>query len=69
VIGIISRGGWGRGPHNRRWCNFYIGGILLVHLLFFFIGVAEDNDLFIVGWPNDVVVEVTEESFDEFLIL
>jgi hypothetical protein len=36
--------------------------------LFFFIGVAEDDDLAITGRPKDVTVEVAKESSGELLI-
>jgi hypothetical protein len=68
LISGIDRGGWGRGPHNRRWHSFGVGGILLVQLLFFFIRVTEDDDLAITERDKDVTVEVTEESFGELLI-
>jgi hypothetical protein len=60
-IGVGGDGGsgWSRGPHSRRWCNISIGGSLLTHLLFF-IGVAEDDDLAVVGCPEKVAVEITE---------
>jgi hypothetical protein len=67
VIGVIGGGGWGRGLHIRRWHSFGVGGILLAHL-FFFIRVAEDDDLVIARWPKDTTVEVTEESPGELLI-
>jgi hypothetical protein len=71
LIGIISiggGGGWDRELHNRRWHGFDIGGILLVHLFLFFIGVAEDDDFVIIGQPEGPMVEVTEESLSEFCI-
>jgi hypothetical protein len=70
LIGVIDvvGGDWGWGPQSRRWRSFGVGGILLAQLFFFFIGVVEDDNLTVVGWPKDVAVEVTEESFDEFLI-
>jgi hypothetical protein len=36
--------------------------------LFFFIGVAEDDDLAIAERPKDVTVEVAKESSSELLI-
>jgi hypothetical protein len=59
VIDVTSGGGWGRRLHNRRWCSFGIGDILLAHL-FFFIIVAEDDDLAIAGRPKDPALEVTK---------
>jgi hypothetical protein len=52
VIGVVGGGGWGRGPYSRRWHSFGVDGLLLVHLLFFFIGVGEDDDLIIAGQPR-----------------
>jgi hypothetical protein len=34
----------------------------------FFIRVVEDDDLVIIGWPEDTTVEVTEESPGKLLI-
>jgi hypothetical protein len=68
VIGVVDGGSWGQGPHSRGWYSFSVSDILLVHLLFFFIGVAEDDDLAVVGQPKDITVEVAEESFGELLI-
>jgi hypothetical protein len=67
-IGIGDRGSWSRGPCNRRWHNFGIDGILLVHF-FFVVRVAEDDDVAIVGWPEDVTVEVAKRSPGELLIM
>jgi hypothetical protein len=53
---MINEGGWGQGPHSRRWHSFNVSGILLVYLLFFFIRVDENDDL---RWPKDVAVDVT----------
>jgi hypothetical protein len=50
AIGVVDGGGWDRGPCSRRWRNFGISGLLLVHLLFF-IGVIEDDDLAVAGRP------------------
>jgi hypothetical protein len=60
-IGVDGEGGsdWSRGPHSRRWHNISVGGSLLTHLLFF-IGVAEDDDLAVIGCPEKVAVEITE---------
>jgi hypothetical protein len=66
-IGIDGGRGWCRGPHSRRWCSFDIGGILLAHF-FFFMRVAEDDDVAIAGRPEDVAVEVTKKSSAELLI-
>jgi hypothetical protein len=41
--------------------------MLLTHL-FFFIGVAEDDDLVIIGQPEDTVIEVTKKLPSELLI-
>jgi hypothetical protein len=38
-----------------------------VHLLFF-IGVIEDDDLVVVGWPKDVAVEIVKKPSGERLI-
>jgi hypothetical protein len=67
-IGVSDRGGWGRGLHSRRWLNFGIGGVLLTHL-HFFIGVTEYDDLAVVGWPKNTMVEVAKEPPGEILIL
>jgi hypothetical protein len=56
------------GLHIRRWCSFDISDILLTHLLFF-IRVVEDDDIAVIRWPKKIVVEVTEESLGELLIL
>jgi hypothetical protein len=46
-----------------------VGGGLLTHLLlFFFIGVAEDDDLAVVRQPKDITVDVAKESSGELLI-
>jgi hypothetical protein len=37
--------------------------------LFFFIGVTEDDDFTIIGWPMDVTIEVAKELFGELFIL
>jgi hypothetical protein len=50
AIGIVGEGSWGQGPCSRRWRSFGVGGLLLAHLLFY-IGVAEDDDLAIIGRP------------------
>jgi hypothetical protein len=68
IIGVGSRGDWGRGHYSRKWCSFGVGGILLVHLLFFLIRVAEDDDLAIAGWPKELAVEVAKEPFGELRI-
>jgi hypothetical protein len=39
-----------------------------VHLLFFLIRVAEDDDLAIAGWPKELAVEVAKEPFGELRI-
>jgi hypothetical protein len=62
IIGVGGRGGWGRGLHNRRWRSFSGDDVLLVHLLFFFVGVAEDDDLAVIERLKEPVVEVAEES-------
>jgi hypothetical protein len=67
-IDIASRGGWGLGPHRKRWHCFGVNGILLAHLFFFFIGVFEADDIAITGWPEDVMVEVTKKFPGELLI-
>jgi hypothetical protein len=67
---IIDIGGgddWGQRVHIRRWSSFGVGGILLVHLLFF-IRVDEDYDVVVVGWPKKPTVEVAEESPGKLLI-
>jgi hypothetical protein len=38
------------------------------HALLFFIGVVEDDHLAIIGRPEDVVVEVTEQLSGEVLV-
>jgi hypothetical protein len=65
---IVSRGGWGRRPCSRRWRSFGIGGLLLTHLLLFFIRVAEDDDLAVAGRPLEVMVEVTKKPSSKLLI-
>jgi hypothetical protein len=39
------------------------------YLLFFFVGVAEDDDFVIVGRPKNVAIEVTEELFGKLIIM
>jgi hypothetical protein len=68
IISIGGGGGWGRGLYNRKWCGFGIGGTLLTHLLFFLIGVTEDDNLVIIGRAKEPVIEVTKESFGELYI-
>jgi hypothetical protein len=51
-IGINNGGGWSWGHYIRRWCNISIDGGLLTHLIFFFIGVTEDDDLPSLGGPR-----------------
>jgi hypothetical protein len=41
----------------------------MLYLLFFFIGVTEDDDLAIDGQPKEPTVEVTEESLGKLCIL
>jgi hypothetical protein len=66
-IGVNGGGGWDQGPRSRRWRSFGVGHILLVHL-FFFIGVAEDDDVAVPGPPEDVAVEVAKKFPGELLI-
>jgi hypothetical protein len=37
--------------------------------LFFFIRIPEDDDLAIIGRPEDIAVEVTKKFLGELLIL
>jgi hypothetical protein len=67
VIGVIGRGGWGRGLHSGRWSSFSVGGILLTHHLFF-IEVTEDDDLAVVRRPEDTAAEIAKKSHRELLI-
>jgi hypothetical protein len=64
---IIGGGGSGR-DYIRSSRNIGAGSLLLAHLLFFFIGVAENDDLVIVGRPKDVTVEVAKKSSGKLLI-
>jgi hypothetical protein len=66
-IGVGDRGGCGRDLCSRRRRSFGVDGILLVNL-FFLIGVTEDDDLAIIGWPEDIAVEVIKKLFGELLI-
>jgi hypothetical protein len=68
IIGVDGGGGWGRRLHRRRWHDFVIGGILLMHLLFFLIGVTEDQDLAIAERLEEFAVEVTKKLFGELHI-
>jgi hypothetical protein len=43
--------------------------LLLMRLLLFFIGVAEDDDLGVVGWPQEIVVELAEEALGELEVM
>jgi hypothetical protein len=38
-------------------------------LLFFFIRVAEDDDLAIVGWPQEIAIELTEETLGKLKVI
>jgi hypothetical protein len=67
IISIGGGGGWGWGLHSRRWRSFNIDNVIHAHLLLF-IGVTEDDDFAVIGQPKELTVEVTKESFDEFLI-
>jgi hypothetical protein len=42
--------------------------VILVHLIFFLIGVTEDDDVAIIGWPKKSTVEVTEELSNDLLV-
>jgi hypothetical protein len=64
----VSGGDWGRIDCSSSSRIFGVGSLLLVHLLFFFIEITEDDDLTVAGRPKDVVVEVTKKSSNEFLI-
>jgi hypothetical protein len=48
-------------------CNI-ISVVILVHLIFFLIGVTEDDDVAIIGWPKKSTVEVTEELSNDLLV-
>jgi hypothetical protein len=67
IIGV-ARGGWGMVDCNKSSRISGVGSLLLVYLLFFFIGVAQDDDLTVARWPKDVTVEVTKKSSGELLI-
>jgi hypothetical protein len=58
-IGVSGGSGWGRDPSSRRRCDVGFGGFLLTHLLFFLIGVAEDDDLAVIRQPEYATVEVS----------
>jgi hypothetical protein len=66
-IDIDGGGSWGWGPRSRRWRRFGVSDILLVHL-FFFVRVTKDDDVAIVGRPEDITVEVTKEFLGELHI-
>jgi hypothetical protein len=57
-----------RGLHSRRWSSFGVGGMLLVHLLFF-VRVTEDDDFAVARRPEDLTVEVAKKSPGELLIM
>jgi hypothetical protein len=57
----------GQGVHSRRWRGFGVGGVLLMHLLFF-IGVTEDDDVVITEWPKRTTVEIAEQLLGNFLV-
>jgi hypothetical protein len=68
IVGV-GGGGGGKVECSRSSRIFGTSSLLLAHLLFFFIGVTEDNDLAIVGRPEYVAVEVTKKTFGELLML
>jgi hypothetical protein len=39
-----------------------------VRLLFFLVGVTDDDDLAIAGWPQEIVVELAEEMLGELKV-
>jgi hypothetical protein len=39
-----------------------------VRLLFFLVGVTDDDDLAIAGWPQEIVVELTKEMLGELKV-
>jgi hypothetical protein len=45
-----------------------MGVVILAHFLLLFIGVIEDNDIAIAGWPNQSTIEVIEELLDDLLV-
>jgi hypothetical protein len=50
AIGVVGGGGWGQRSCSRRWHNFNVDGLLLVHLIIF-IRVAKNDDLAIIKRP------------------
>jgi hypothetical protein len=54
LIGCIiisgDGGGRSRGVPSKSWCSFNVGIVILACLLFF-LGVIEDDDVVITGWP------------------
>jgi hypothetical protein len=65
VIGNTSR--WSQGVPWRKWHGTGIGVVILAHLLFF-LKVANDDNITIVGRPKMTAVEVTEQLAGNFLI-
>jgi hypothetical protein len=51
LVGVDGGGGWGQGPYNRRWRSFDVDDLLLVLLIFYFIGVTENDDLTVIERP------------------
>jgi hypothetical protein len=66
-VGIGCGGGGIRGVYSRRWSSLDVGGGVLVRLIFV-VRITEDNDFAIVGRPENVAVEVTEELPGELLV-
>jgi hypothetical protein len=58
-IGVVDGGSFSRRLHSSRRHNIGVDGGLLTRLLFF-IGVAEDDYLAVVGRSEEVVVEVAK---------
>jgi hypothetical protein len=68
IISVDDRDSWSWELHGRMWRSIDLGGVLLAHLLFF-IGVAEDDDVAIIGRPKKTAGKVAEELPREFFIL
>jgi hypothetical protein len=67
VVGIGCGGGGIRGVCSKRWSSLGVDGGVLMRLILI-VGVTEDNDFAIVGWPEDVTVEVAKELPGELLV-
>jgi hypothetical protein len=52
-----------------RSSHIFTVGRLLVCFLFFFVGVAKDDDLAVAGWPQEIAVELTEETLGKLKVI